>query len=286
MERKEIELTNRKGDNELVKKRIILFAIVFAVLFLCQKTCILADEGTVHISLPTDPNATIVNFTKRYYFYVRNTKTTQTDVKMLAALGRVSYFVGQYHVNRLIDQNFYDGVIVKVCMEPLEYPTYLKSNGFGWSEYLEIKSNLNSVCTVQSNYPTNSTSGSKSYSGTISIGSQASNLSFSVSNNAKYCNVVNKSQSANNIFHILYDYNPPFINFNASVNAIYFDETWQMASCAWTCPPLEDNQVYTISVKIKASFCTSKHYGVNWMDPGPGFNDSQSLLLVYRKNYN
>ena len=147
-------------------------------------------------------------------------------------------------------------LLVKCNMEPNRF---IDLNGryiYGFSQYLKISSNLPSNCSIDDNTPTNSSTGSNSYSVGLTVGDSLS-FSGSVECINEHCNVTDLTRISQKYFGASYDYKPHSrdINPNSKRNKALFRSTSQCAGVSWD-TYTNDYHTY-VTIKSKFGIATN-----------------------------
>lgn len=225
---------------------------------------ILASDSEPSITLPDSNNAYCVDYDKRLDLevYYNGKKAINTyQVKKGTLIGIAHYYIGRYRNKKKTGKKYYDGMLIKVGMEPRQVYAYnkkgKKKKRYGFSQYLSLKSSLPENCQIQGTTPNNSTTGSSSYSIGIATSSDAPSLSGSVNIESEYCNVTDNSQLSKEKFCVSYDYKPSWNIFEWSSTSdrskMLFNQTWQAGTCEWTSSKCKYSTNLTIYAKFGLS---------------------------------
>lgn len=223
---------------------------------------ILASESEPSITLPDTTSAYCTDYTKRRDLEVKYEGQTIIDtyqVKKGSTVGIVHYYIGKYRSKKKMNGKYYDGILVKINMEPISVLATNKKGKkkkmYGFSQYVSLKSTLPKNCKIQNSSPNNATTGASSYSIGISGGSDSASISGSVNINSEYCKVTDKTKLSQEKYAVSYDYKPSFFNVtdwpaDSERSIMLFEPTWQAGTCEWT----SNKKKYSINLKIYAKF--------------------------------
>ncbi len=207
-------------------------------------------------SLPETSQATIREYTIKRVNVVRfgNTMSPSDDSKIspFQIVGYAHSYIGSYRAKKKVDGKYYDGVLIKVSMEPQEFYSTSGTKYYGFSQYLDMNASLPSGASFQGNSPTNSTIGASSYSVGLNMGYKSASVSGSVQMNKKYCDITDYSSVSKNKFDVEFDYKTNAADWSASSdrNKMLYNQTWQMGTCEWTM----NKKGYDLDVSIYAKF--------------------------------
>ena len=246
------------------KRKKIFIALILSMCMITEP--ILASDSEPSITLPDTSSAYCTNYTKRRDLKVKyegQTIISTYQVKKGATVGIVHYYIGKYRNKKKIGGKYYDGILVKMNMEPVSvFATNKKGKKkkmYGFSQYVSLKSTLPKNCQIQDSTPNNATTGASPYSIGISGGSDSASVSGNVNINSEYCKVTDNTKLSQEKYAVSYDYKPTFFNvFDWSADSerstILFDPTWQVGTCEWT----SSQKNYSINLKIYAKFGLSE----------------------------